>query len=129
MGSWKVVQKSTNRKVLSEDRYQRKYFHHGYHTMCLVPDECYKFVIDDNYGDGLCAPDYECGNYTVSLGGAVLRQVAKQKKFKTDVVDDICAPPGGPITTSPPTSPPTLPPTLPPTSSPTANKNEPLMPC
>jgi len=37
-------------------------------TVCLKPDECYHFIIEDRYGDGMCSEGPEsCGSYSLDL--------------------------------------------------------------
>ena len=59
-------------------------------TFCL-PDDCYDFIINDSYGDGICC-SYGNGSYTISDDGGVL---ASGGDFGSSETTEICIGGGG----------------------------------
>jgi len=58
--TWKVW--DINREEIMKRTYLFSYYENE-HTVCLKSDECYQFIIEDSYGDGMS------GSYSVNLNG------------------------------------------------------------
>jgi len=61
---WTVTEKDTNNEVST-----RQYFIPQFtdtHKICVKKATCYKFEITDEWGDGLCPPNEECGFYSIA---------------------------------------------------------------
>jgi len=66
-----VETKWTLRDSNNEEIMKRSYlisFYDNEHTLCLKSDECYDFLIEDSYGDGMCYENF-CGSYSLVLNG------------------------------------------------------------
>jgi len=64
--SWRVLDSN------KEDIYQEQCFMDLVETtttVCVEPDECYRFIIEDSYGDGMnsCDATPNCGSYSLNL--------------------------------------------------------------
>merc|ERR1712157_655206 len=77
--SW-TLSDSNNNKIM-----KRSYlinFYENEHTLCLKSDECYDFLIEDAYGDGMCY-NGSCGTFTLTLNGKEIISEAGEFNFKS----------------------------------------------
>eukprot|EP00538_Stauroneis_constricta_P000223 CAMPEP_0119550752 /NCGR_PEP_ID=MMETSP1352-20130426/4209_1 /TAXON_ID=265584 /ORGANISM="Stauroneis constricta, Strain CCMP1120" /LENGTH=1028 /DNA_ID=CAMNT_0007596701 /DNA_START=754 /DNA_END=3840 /DNA_ORIENTATION=+ len=94
---------------------------------CIPKNDCYTFVIDDTFGDGICCNE-GIGSYTISLDGAFVA-VGGEFTF-SDSSGQFGAqcgvdPPPVPVTTNAPTkAPTTMAPTKSPTKAPTTDSDQ-----
>jgi trypsin len=61
---WTVTEKDTDNEIFT-----RQYFIPQFtdtHKICVKKATCYRFEITDEWGDGLCPPDSECGSYSIA---------------------------------------------------------------
>jgi len=70
----------------------------SYTKMCLSYDTCYKWKINDSYGDGMCTSK-GCGSYTVKKDGEIITSSTKPKFGKEATADFCTGPP--PISEAP----------------------------
>lgn len=61
---WTVTEKGTTTEI-STRQYIIPQFTDT-HKICVKKATCYKFEIEDEYGDGLCPPNSECGFYSIA---------------------------------------------------------------
>jgi len=61
--TWRV--RDSNQEDIFKRTYLFKYYENE-HTVCLKPDECYQFRIEDEYGDGMCF-EGTCGSYSLDF--------------------------------------------------------------
>jgi len=82
--TWKL--RDSNKEEIMKRSYLVS-FYENEHTLCLKSDECYQFLIEDSFGDGMCLEGPEtCGSYSLDLNGqeitSALGDFTDERKFE-----------------------------------------------